>query len=300
MSYTVQSGDTIAKVTDLLDSTWKELKAANPKAVGRSLQNGNWFLREGKTVSASARKTSFNDALDVARQKRGRSATTAKTARYREENHVATDHTAAGQATTGQEIHHVIQPGETIWRLATQTYGVDPDALQQFNGIGDPRRLQPGQVLRIPEHLPPFQPPPLAVAMDDSQKSTDDVDTVTASAATAATTASDWEEAIGAAAANMVGKAIKVVASWYGQYHHGRAMANGEPFNMYASTIAHKDLPLGAKVRLENPETGERVIATVTDRGPFIKGRDIDLSYGVAKRLSLAKEGVGNLLMTIL
>jgi len=77
-------------------------------------------------------------------------------------------------------------------------------------------------------------------------------------------------------------------------------MANGNVFNMYADTIAHKDLPFGVKVELENPETGERARAIVTDRGPYIAGRDIDLSYGLAQKLSLVKKGVGKLNMRII
>lgn len=91
-----------------------------------------------------------------------------------------------------------------------------------------------------------------------------------------------------------------VVASWYGRYHHGLTMANGEPFDMFAPTIAHKDIPLGTKVLLENPETGQKATATVTDRGPYVQGRDVDLSYKLAQRLSLDKQGVGNLTMQVL
>lgn len=91
-----------------------------------------------------------------------------------------------------------------------------------------------------------------------------------------------------------------VVASWYGKSHHGLTMANGARFNMNGATIAHRDIPLGTAVELENPETGEKVQAVVTDRGPFIEGRDVDLSYGLAKRLSLVRQGVGNLKMRVL
>ncbi len=91
-----------------------------------------------------------------------------------------------------------------------------------------------------------------------------------------------------------------VVASWYGHEHHGKPMANGEPFNMHAPTIAHKELPLGTKVELRNPQTGQKVLAVVTDRGPFIEGRDVDLSYGLAKRLSMVEKGVGRLIMRVL
>lgn len=92
----------------------------------------------------------------------------------------------------------------------------------------------------------------------------------------------------------------RVVASWYGHEHHGKPMANGEPFNMHAATIAHKELPLGTRVELSNPETGQKVQAVVTDRGPFIEGRDVDLSYGLARRLNMVEKGVGQLLMRVL
>jgi len=92
----------------------------------------------------------------------------------------------------------------------------------------------------------------------------------------------------------------EVVAGWYGQFHQGRLMANGKRFDMHAATIAHRDMPIGAKVELENPETGEKVRAVVTDRGPYHQGRDVDLSYGLAKRLSIAEQGVGKLKMRTL
>lgn len=91
-----------------------------------------------------------------------------------------------------------------------------------------------------------------------------------------------------------------VVASWYGKDHHGKPMANGAFFNMYGDTIAHKDLPLGTQVELKNPETGASVKAVVTDRGPYVKGRDVDLSYGLARKLSLVDQGVGKLTMRVL
>ncbi|MBD3326594.1 septal ring lytic transglycosylase RlpA family protein, partial [candidate division KSB3 bacterium] len=91
-----------------------------------------------------------------------------------------------------------------------------------------------------------------------------------------------------------------VVASWYGPKYHGKTMANGETFDMFAATIAHKDLPLGTRVELENPDTGIRAKATVTDRGPYIEGRDVDLSYGLARKLALVEKGVGKLRMRVL
>jgi len=92
----------------------------------------------------------------------------------------------------------------------------------------------------------------------------------------------------------------EVVAGWYGRFHQGKLMANGERFDMNAATIAHRDMPIGSKVELENPETGEKARAVVTDRGPYRQGRDVDLSYGLAKRLSIAEQGVGKLKMRAL
>jgi len=91
-----------------------------------------------------------------------------------------------------------------------------------------------------------------------------------------------------------------VVASWYGEAFHGKPMANGDIYDMNGATIAHKEMPLGTRVELKNIETGEMVRAVVTDRGPYIDGRDVDLSYGLAKRLSLVDQGVGNLVMRVL
>jgi len=96
------------------------------------------------------------------------------------------------------------------------------------------------------------------------------------------------------------GSGEDVVASWYGKRHQGRIMANGAPFDMYGATIAHRDIAIGTAVELENPETGEKAKAVVTDRGPSASNRDVDLSYGLAKRLSLARQGVGNLKMRVL
>ncbi len=91
-----------------------------------------------------------------------------------------------------------------------------------------------------------------------------------------------------------------VVASWYGKDFHGRPMANGDIYDMHAATIAHKEIPLGTKVELKNTHTGEMVRAVVTDRGPYVEGRDVDLSYGLAQKLSLVEQGVGSLVMRIL
>jgi rare lipoprotein A len=80
-------------------------------------------------------------------------------------------------------------------------------------------------------------------------------------------------------------------ASWYGRGFHGRKTANGERFNMNALTAAHRTLPLGSYVRVTNPTTNEAVVVRINDRGPYARGRIIDLSYAAAKVLHLQRIG---------
>ncbi len=81
-------------------------------------------------------------------------------------------------------------------------------------------------------------------------------------------------------------------ASWYGPGFHGRKTASGEIYDMYKLTAAHKTLPLGTYVKVINLENGRSVIVKINDRGPFVKGRVIDLSYAAAKKLGMLKKGV--------
>jgi len=80
-------------------------------------------------------------------------------------------------------------------------------------------------------------------------------------------------------------------ASWYGRGFHGRKTANGERFDMHALTAAHRTLPLGSYVRVTNPATNDTVVLKINDRGPYARGRVIDLSYAAAKILHLAYIG---------
>ncbi len=83
-----------------------------------------------------------------------------------------------------------------------------------------------------------------------------------------------------------------VTASWYGPKFHGKPTASGEIFNMYAMTCAHKTFPFGTKLRVTNTTNNKSAIVTVNDRGPFIRGRDLDLSYGAARKIGLLEDGV--------
>lgn len=81
------------------------------------------------------------------------------------------------------------------------------------------------------------------------------------------------------------------MASWYGTKFHGRATSNGEPYDMFAMTAAHKTLPIPAYVRVTNLENGRSAIVRVNDRGPFHDNRIIDLSYAAAKKLGVFDQG---------
>jgi rare lipoprotein A len=89
----------------------------------------------------------------------------------------------------------------------------------------------------------------------------------------------------------------EVKASWYGQYHHNKLTASGQRFDMHKNTLAHRTLPLGTKVRLVNLNNGKSAEGVVNDRGPYIKGRDVDVSYAIAKQLGFVKKGIINLTM---
>jgi rare lipoprotein A len=83
------------------------------------------------------------------------------------------------------------------------------------------------------------------------------------------------------------------VASWYGSAHHGKKTANGERFDAYgAHTAAHKTLPFNVCAEVENLRTGKSVLVRINDRGPFAKGRVIDLSKAAASEIGLVGSGV--------
>ncbi|TVZ37817.1 rare lipoprotein A [Alteromonadaceae bacterium 2753L.S.0a.02] len=87
------------------------------------------------------------------------------------------------------------------------------------------------------------------------------------------------------------------IASWYGQKFHGHLTSNGEIYNMYAMTAAHKTLPIPSYVRVTNKTNGRSVIVRVNDRGPFHSGRVIDLTYAAAKKIGIADTGTGKVLV---
>lgn len=91
-----------------------------------------------------------------------------------------------------------------------------------------------------------------------------------------------------------------MIASWYGDKFQGRLTASGERFDLNQLTAAHKTLPLGSLVRLTAPSTGRSVVVRINDRGPWLKGRDFDLSEAAATKLGIHDKGVASVEMALL
>jgi rare lipoprotein A len=89
-------------------------------------------------------------------------------------------------------------------------------------------------------------------------------------------------------------------ASWYGEAHHGKKTASGEPFDMHALTAAHRTLPFGTRVLVTNLANGRAIQVRINDRGPAVADRIIDLSYGAARALGAVGAGVFRVRLAIL
>jgi peptidoglycan lytic transglycosylase len=90
------------------------------------------------------------------------------------------------------------------------------------------------------------------------------------------------------------------MASWYGAPYHNRRGSNGEVYNMHAMTAAHRTLPLGSILRVTNVKTGHSAVVRITDRGPFVEGRILDLSLAAAKALDVYLPGTAKVRMEVL
>jgi len=90
------------------------------------------------------------------------------------------------------------------------------------------------------------------------------------------------------------------IASWYGAPYHNRRGSNGEIYDMHAMTAAHRTFPLGSVVRVTSLSSGNAVVVRITDRGPFINGRIIDLSKAAAEKIGLVPKGIGEVRVELL
>ena len=89
-------------------------------------------------------------------------------------------------------------------------------------------------------------------------------------------------------------------ASWYGVDYHGRRAADGSRYNMYELTAAHRTLPFGTRLQVTNLENGRTVKVKVTDRGPFVDGRIIDMSFAAAQQLDILRAGVARVRVEVI
>lgn len=89
------------------------------------------------------------------------------------------------------------------------------------------------------------------------------------------------------------------IASWYGSFHHGRKTASGKRYDMNELTAAHRTLPFGTEATVINLENGRSVVVVVNDRGPYRRGRIIDLSRRAAERLGLVEKGIGEVRIVV-
>ncbi|MBD3275949.1 MAG: septal ring lytic transglycosylase RlpA family protein [Candidatus Marinimicrobia bacterium] len=96
-----------------------------------------------------------------------------------------------------------------------------------------------------------------------------------------------------------IGQMFVGIASYYGTKYHGRLTANGEVYDMYGITAAHKTLPFNTVVRVKNLKNNRELLVRINDRGPFIKGRILDLSYGAARKLDMITDGTGRVSIEI-
>ena len=103
-----------------------------------------------------------------------------------------------------------------------------------------------------------------------------------------------------ASAPRVTGPEMTGRASWYGRDFHGGPTANGERYDMYSMTAAHRTLPFGTKLKVTNLDNGRECVVRVNNRGPFRKGRVLDLSKGAAQHLGMISSGIAKIKMQVL
>ena len=96
------------------------------------------------------------------------------------------------------------------------------------------------------------------------------------------------------------GQILTGKSSYYGSKFHGRQTANGEIFDMYKLTAAHRDLPFETLIKVTNTSNNKSVVVHVNDRGPFVAGRILDLSYGAAQKIDMVDQGVATVTIEII
>lgn len=179
---------------------------------------------------------------------------------------------------------YVVQPGDTLERIA-RLFQVSVADLMMLNGLlEDP--LPVGLELAIPAS--DWDPTNLEVLpLPDPANEPIQVEAPVPWVFIRPPLAPEEPRAPAPAQATQQG-----LASWYGPRFHGRRTANGERFNKFHLTAAHRTLPFNTRVRVTNLRNGRSIVVRINDRGPYIRGRIIDLSYAAAQQLGMHQHGV--------
>lgn len=143
-------------------------------------------------------------------------------------------------------------------------------------------------------------PPAPAIATSESTEDASPAETDTESAPRRTASRDAEEESLSVPAGAKPVLVETGLASWYGPPYHNHRGSNGEIYNMHAMTAAHRTLPLGSIVRVTNQKTGHSALVRITDRGPFVEGRILDLSLAAAKKTDVWRAGVTEVRMEVL
>ena len=282
IEYTVKRGDTlwdIAQQFDIKDHRQiiKDNKIARPDVIhpGQKIVVYPSRTETAQTENVSENKTlpfgtkPVNETINAPQLLTTVASTTPISVDTIDEALKATQNgssTPPGPATIPPSpIEYTVKRGDTLWDIAKKFDTTDLRQIIKDNKIARPDSIYPGQKLSI-------YPSPAKTAQT-----------------AAATPAPDQPKA-----------GVDMTASWYGAAHHNKTTSSGQLYDMHKNTLAHKTLPFGTKVKLVNPENGKVAEGVVNDRGPFIKGRDIDVSYSLAKQLGFAEKGVTKLNVEII
>ncbi len=162
-----------------------------------------------------------------------------------------------------------------------------------FSGCGHPRQAR----VNVPPPPPPAPSvePPLAQPPVEKETARQPAKTPAEPEESDSDTAEPTLPADAAPLASETG-----LASWYGPPYHNRRGSNGEVYNMHAMTAAHRTLPLGSIVRVTNLKTGHSALVRITDRGPFIPGRVLDLSLAAARKVDVVQPGVAQVKVEVM
>ena len=142
------------------------------------------------------------------------------------------------------------------------------------------------------QRLPPPAPAPARAVSTSTDRLIRSILTLAALALLAGAAYAQSADRVRPGGARAQANLSRGVASYYHASLHGRPTANGERYNHYGLSVAHRSLPFGTLLRVEAPHSGRRVLVRVNDRGPFIQGRQLDLSGGAADVLGMRHRGV--------